>query len=107
MKYLSIASTIALVFASKVYADCWSERLGYPCCTSTNGIYFSDNDGDWGIENDDWCGIPKQSNNNSCWSKALGYNCCTSTSDVIFEDSDGQWGIENDDWCGIVKNNQP
>ncbi|ORY82223.1 hypothetical protein LY90DRAFT_664085 [Neocallimastix californiae] len=93
MKYFSVVSTVFLVFASKVSADCWSSRLGYPCCTSTNSIYFSDGDGDWGIENNQWCGLPKQVNNAVCWSKALGYNCCTTTSVVQYEDQDGPWAV--------------
>jgi len=107
MKFLSVISTVALVLASKAYAACWSESLGYPCCTQTNEIVFVDGDGEWGVQNNDWCGFPKDDNNASCWSKALGYNCCKNTSEVVFEDSDGQWGIENNDWCGIIKQNQP
>jgi len=104
MKFLFALSTITLILTKKANAACWSESLGYPCCTSTNQVFFVDNDGEWGVENDDWCGLPKQ-NNGSCWSIALGYNCCTTTSEVYFEDNDGQWGIENDDWCGIIKQN--
>jgi len=106
MKFLSVVSTIALVFTTKANAACWSERLGYPCCTETNQILFVDNDGEWGVQNGDWCGIPQQTNA-SCWSKPLGYNCCTSTNEVVFEDNDGPWGIENNDWCGIIKQNNP
>jgi len=39
-------------------STCWSDKLGYPCCKNTCEVYFKDNDGSWGIENNDWCGIP-------------------------------------------------
>ncbi|ORX42742.1 Arabinanase/levansucrase/invertase [Piromyces finnis] len=38
---------------------CWSEPLGYPCCTGCAYSWYSDDDGEWGVENDDWCGIYK------------------------------------------------
>ncbi|OUM57494.1 Non-catalytic module family DOC2, partial [Piromyces sp. E2] len=37
--------------------ECWSEKVGYPCCTKTKEVVFTDKDGDWGLENGDWCGI--------------------------------------------------
>jgi arabinoxylan arabinofuranohydrolase len=36
---------------------CWSEPLGYPCCSSWSYVYYVDDDGNWGVENDDWCGL--------------------------------------------------
>jgi len=36
---------------------CWSEPLGYPCCSSCSYVYYVDDDGNWGVENDDWCGL--------------------------------------------------
>jgi arabinoxylan arabinofuranohydrolase len=38
-------------------AKCWSEPLGYPCCSECGYSYYSDSDGEWGVENDDWCGL--------------------------------------------------
>ncbi|OUM68451.1 family 5 glycoside hydrolase, partial [Piromyces sp. E2] len=69
----------------------------YPCCQD-NIVVYSDNDGDWGVENNEWCGINSSS---SCWSKALGYECCTGCS-VVYTDNDGDWGVENNEWCGII-----
>ena len=40
-------------------ASCWSQALGYPCCTSTSDVVYQDGDGDWGVENNNWCGIIK------------------------------------------------
>jgi len=33
--------------------------LGYPCCKTTNVVIETDGNGEWGIENDQWCGIRK------------------------------------------------
>jgi len=106
MKLLFVVSAIVIVYTTRVKAACWSESLGYPCCTETNQIFDIDEDGEWGVQNDGWCGIPKY-NNGSCWSKAFGYNCCITTNDVVYQDSEGEWGVENNDWCGIAKQNKP
>ncbi|ORX82214.1 hypothetical protein BCR32DRAFT_232114 [Anaeromyces robustus] len=41
---------------------CWSEKYGYPCC---NGCYVfeTDDDGQWGYENNQWCGIQSYCSN--------------------------------------------
>ncbi|ORX43945.1 cellulase Cel48A precursor [Piromyces finnis] len=31
---------------------------GYPCCKSCGTVYYTDADGEWGVENGDWCGMP-------------------------------------------------
>jgi len=36
--------------------ECWSETLGYPCCRGCY-VFVSDEDGEWGFENNHWCGI--------------------------------------------------
>lgn len=81
--------------------SCWSTTLGYQCCNGCNVVY-TDNDGKWGVENNQWCGISNNCNSQpSCWASALGYQCCSWTNDVVYTDNDGKWGIENDQWCGI------
>lgn len=40
------------------YEDCWSQKLGYACCEGCD-VVFVDDDGNWGVENDEWCGINK------------------------------------------------
>jgi len=106
MKTIFALSAVAAL-AAKAYADCWAERLGYKCCQGKNVIY-TDNDGDWGVENGDWCGIVADtptSSATSCWSSSLGYPCCSSASaEVYYTDGDGKWGVENGDWCGIPTN---
>ncbi|KAG4101255.1 hypothetical protein H8356DRAFT_280328 [Neocallimastix lanati (nom. inval.)] len=83
-------------------AACWSIGIGYNCCKSCNVVY-KDNDGEWGVENDKWCGISADcaTQNASKCIGAQGYPCCQSTCDVISTDSDGKWSVENDDWCLI------
>ncbi|OUM62460.1 glycoside hydrolase family 6 protein [Piromyces sp. E2] len=99
----SIALTAIAAVAAKVSADCFSTSLGYPCCTG-NEVVYTDADGDWGVENGNWCGIPPAP---SCWAEPIGYPCCQYTSDVFYTDYDGDWGVENGNWCGIIKGGNP
>jgi len=41
---------------------CWSETLGYSCCKGCQ-VITSDSSGSWGIENNQWCGIPSYCKN--------------------------------------------
>jgi len=91
------------VLIKLTYADCWSNRLGFPCCSYTNDIILTDQDGSWGLENGNWCGITASNQNSGCWSLALGFQCCANTNEVVYTDQDGQWGLENGNWCGILK----
>ncbi|OUM66602.1 Non-catalytic module family DOC2 [Piromyces sp. E2] len=108
---------------------CWSEP-NYRCCHSeSTEVVETDSDGQWGVENGDWCGIvtdekQKEDNNidvniekfisdkdvyidyddSKCWSKKLGYDCCRQKMiDVALTDKDGKWGIEDNKYCGIVE----
>ncbi|ORX58527.1 exoglucanase Cel6A [Piromyces finnis] len=99
----SFALTAIAALAAKASASCFSERLGYPCCSGNNVVY-TDSDGQWGVENGNWCGIGGSTSQSAgCWSQALGYPCCTSTSIPVYTDGDGDWGVENGNWCGIQK----
>jgi Cellulose or protein binding domain. len=97
---LSLALSTLAVLVAKTSAACWSESLGYPCCKANGPVYFTDSDGQWGIENNDWCGI--QTADPNCWATSLGYPCCKNTNVVAYTDNSGKWGVENGDWCGIV-----
>ena len=55
MKVITALTAIAAITA-KVSASCFSEKLGYKCCEG-NVVEYIDEDGKWGIENDQWCGI--------------------------------------------------
>ncbi len=108
MKTISaLLISVALAVKAVNAAGCWSESLGYPCCTTTTVAYETDINGQWGVENGNWCGIDKSQIDPNCWSAAIGYPCCKNTVDVIETDNNGQWGIENNNWCGIVKSIQP
>jgi hypothetical protein len=87
--------------SSSASATCWSKALGYPCCKSSCEVIYSDDDGEWGVEDADWCGIEaSKCKKDGCFSEEMGYPCCSDCS-VVYTDSDGGWGVEGDDWCGI------
>jgi len=86
---------------------CWSEPLGYPCCKGKTEVLDTDENGQWGVENDEWCGIVRD-NKESCWATKLGYKCCSTDAcrNVLYSDDDGQWDYVDDDWCGITSANK-
>ncbi|ORX44372.1 pectin lyase-like protein [Piromyces finnis] len=94
-------SVTFILLATSALCKSLAYNNGYPDCQFSNLVYYTDNDGDWSIENNEWCLIPK--NFATCWASALGYPCC-SGSDVVLIDNDGEWGVENNEWCGIIKN---
>jgi len=98
MRNITLLSLVASVFTGKALADCFSTKLGYPCCQYTKDVVYTDSDGEWGVENNNWCGIE----NTSCWATKLGYPCCKSTTQIVYVDNDGNWGVENDEWCGLI-----
>jgi len=40
-----------------VEEECWSKAQGYDCCTNTCRVRYIDISGEWGVENNNWCGI--------------------------------------------------
>ncbi|ORX85415.1 hypothetical protein BCR32DRAFT_196871, partial [Anaeromyces robustus] len=90
---------------------CFATKLNYKCCSGCD-VAFVDNDGKWGYENNNWCGLkdtcdktepqpePQPEPTDECFSIKLGYPCCN-TCNVSTTDQDGSWGIENNQWCGI------
>lgn len=85
---------------------CWAEALGFECCKVTTDVITSDESGNWGVENGEWCGI-KEVKPEKCWAEDLGFTCCKSTTEVIYTDNDGKWGTENGEWCGIKEEYVP
>ena len=80
---------------------------GYKCCKVGCEVIYRDNDGDWGVENNEWCGCGSSSAGAGTCPKAItnqGYKCCSGCSFVYYVDNDGKWGVENNDWCGIPSN---
>jgi len=96
---LTIANVILNVraYAGKKAFFCWSESLGYPCCSPTTTVVYNDENGMWGMENNMWCGI----SDNVVWAGKKKFYPLCNTCVVSYIDSDGGWGIENDQWCGI------
>eukprot|EP00833_Pecoramyces_ruminatium_P013517 jgi/Orpsp1_1/1187549/evm.model.d7180000058515.1 len=37
--------------------ECWTEKLGFPCCQKTSQVEYADEDGRWGVEDGHWCGL--------------------------------------------------
>jgi len=51
----SISETITTT--KSLPTNCWATALGFPCCTDPKAqTYFIDDNGYWGVENNDWCG---------------------------------------------------
>ncbi|ORX79741.1 hypothetical protein BCR32DRAFT_205283, partial [Anaeromyces robustus] len=99
MKYLLIVSFIFGILTSKIYAEkCWSEKIGYKCCSSPNAVLqLTDIFGYWSVEDGEWCFIRRR-----CFSEKLGFPCCSDPSTVVvFVDESSEWGVENDGWCGF------
>jgi len=108
MNYLSLFGLgLVLINIPACYSqnnECFSQSLkpSYPCCKGDKVVY-TDKDGDWGVENNEWCGIgngPSTASDDSCFSVTLGYQCCESCK-VVYTDDDGDWGVEQNKWCGI------
>jgi len=76
---------------------------GYKCCKAGCQVVYTDQDGDWGVENGEWCGC---GGGEICPSSITnqGYKCCSSCGTVWYQDQDGDWGVENNDWCGMPLN---
>jgi len=95
---------LVLINIPSCFSECFSESLtpSYPCCKGNKVVYTDDN-GDWGVENNKWCGIgngPFDDLDDSCFSVPLGYRCCEKCN-VVFTDDSGDWGVEKNKWCGI------
>jgi hypothetical protein len=86
---------------------CFSESLGYPCCSTCTETVYIDKNGNWGIENGEWCGITNTQVKNEeeekkCITESIGYPCCSASTETIYTDDEGKWGVEKDEWCLII-----
>jgi hypothetical protein len=79
---------------------------GYKCCSNNCEVVYSDDDGDWGVENNQWCGCGGAPSGPVCPEAITnqGYKCCSTCGTVYYTDADGDWGVENNDWCGMPTN---
>jgi len=79
-------------------------KQGYKCCASNCEVVYTDSDGDWGVENDQWCGCGNRVTvgSGTCSAKILqqGYKCCPSGCIIYYTDEDGTWGVNGEEWCG-------
>ena len=85
--------------------ECWATALGYDCCKKPQKVIVTDENGQWGAENGEWCGIIP--NDDDCWAEAEGYECCNTDKcqTVLVTDEAGKWGAQNGEWCGITDKN--
>ncbi|OUM58719.1 Non-catalytic module family DOC2 [Piromyces sp. E2] len=91
MKYLVFTSLLALgAFASECHPN-------YECCQGCEVVY-TDEEGEWGFENNNWCFVDKSYCNPNYESSK--YPLC-SHCDIYTTDSTGNWGVENNNWCLI------
>jgi hypothetical protein len=74
---------------------------GYKCCSANCVVEYTDADGDWGVENGQWCGCGGAGPACPASITNQGYPCCSSCGTVYYTDNDGLWGVENNDWCGM------
>ncbi|OUM56485.1 Non-catalytic module family DOC2, partial [Piromyces sp. E2] len=102
-------------------SKCYS-KAGYPCCSpEITEVTYTDEEGDWGYENNDWClitdstiktttttAVVKPTSSSDCYAKT-GYPCCPLEFTEIFEidESGNIWGFDyyTDDWCIIIEKN--
>ncbi|ORX78349.1 subtilisin-like protein [Anaeromyces robustus] len=84
-------------------STCFSLEIGFPCCREGEKIVYSDDDGYWGVENGEWCGIDgkTEESKDECFSLSEGYPCCEFC--MVEQCIDNNlWGVENGQWCGIA-----
>ena len=95
-----------------------NSKAGYPCCSlEITEIIYTDEEGNWGSENNDWCLITDSTTSitttttttttveptSDCYIKT-GYPCCSSENAEVYQtDENGNWGYENDHWCLITE----
>lgn len=117
MKFIKVINTfVVLALANVVRSQnkCSSKITdkGYKCCSSDCVITYTDEDGHWGFENDQWCGCEKSDNHinlSQCSSNITkkGYPCCPRDCKVVLTDDDGTWGLNNNnEWCGCNPENK-
>nr|AAL01214.1 endo-glucanase CelJ [Orpinomyces sp. PC-2] len=86
--------------------DCFAKALGYECCND-NEIVFTDESGNWGVKNGQWCGIGGSSSSEPTPEPEPAETCgaypCCEECNSVYTDADGDWGVENGDWCLLKK----
>nr|AWI66950.1 Glycosyl hydrolase family 10 [Anaeromyces contortus] len=54
---LLTSALVAASFAKPTENGCWSEKFNIPCCKSTTKVVRKTYDGEWGLEDGQWCSI--------------------------------------------------
>ncbi|ORX59252.1 hypothetical protein BCR36DRAFT_317231 [Piromyces finnis] len=83
----------------------------HECCVFPNPtLQMTDQVGNWGIENNEWCLIdPNYVSEvpvSECWSLSEGYPCCKDNNTpvkYVTPSTGTKYGIENGEWCGIIE----
>lgn len=98
MKYLVFASLFTLgVFSSECHPK-------YECCKKCQTVY-TDDEGQWGVENKNWCFIePSHCSSSENTVNTNTYPTCNHCN-IHTTDETGNWGIENNNWC-IIQDSQ-
>jgi len=103
LKVINLVVALALTSVVSAQSTCSSKITdqGYECCSGDCKTIYTDENGDWGVENDHWCGCGNTDVNNNCSPNITkkGYSCCPSDCTIIYTDEDGSWGIHNLEWC--------
>jgi len=95
---------LVITLKLKSSSDC--SLNGYKCCSKSNPkVYYQDEDGDWSVENGDWCIIKDHEVKNTkpkliryCDAYYMGYLCCEDLTNLnVKNESDGftlysRWG---------------
>jgi len=85
-------------------------QQGFKCCAKNCQVVYTDADGDWGVENGNWCGCGnrKTTGTGRCPVSIIsqGYKCCSNGCVIVYTDNDGDWGVENGEWCGCGSGNK-
>ena len=93
-------------YIEKSNDQCWSLSQGYSCCEDVDStlVYFDWVTGDeWGVENNNWCGITQIQHDHKRQCKVdKEYTCCDDERTPIINIDNEEWGMENGDWCGIT-----
>ena len=59
---IALIASASIVSAELGNRQCFLNNVpqlkGYNCCRNTCDISYVDEDGNWGVENGNWCGVP-------------------------------------------------
>ncbi|OUM67153.1 Non-catalytic module family DOC2 [Piromyces sp. E2] len=77
--FLALSLFFAFVFTvNSEKTKCWKGvlEIGYECCDEPCTVILTDKDGDWGIQNDKWCGCGGGGELEESYNKILEMSDC-------------------------------